>query len=531
MYKIFCFLVLFICFSFSNSAQDAELEIQWGDELKASRFSTLSSVVGQDESGVYTIREKVKGLIGNNSTFLLEKYDQDMHMSSSSELILKDGDQKRELEFVLHSNDRIQMFTSFVDKDKDRKFLYVQEVSKERVARAGDLRTIAEIDFSGKHKSNAGNFDFEFSEDNSKILIYYNKPYDRGASEKFGFHVFDEDLNEIWVKEVSLPYLDELFTVEGYEVSNDGSVYLLGMLFDEKFKMVKRGKPNYKHVILGYTEKGEILKKYPISFTERFLFEMQIAINQDGDIICGGFYGPKSIGAIEGSYFLKINGASKEVVSKSFQAFSFDLITQNMSDRAENRAKKKVEKGKDLNLYSYDLDEIILREDGGAVLVGEQFYVTSSRRTNTNAQGVRTTTTDYRFNYLDILVINMSPDGKIDWSERIHKLQTTQNDFGSFSSYALAVDQNKLHFMFNDHSKNLEYERGDRMYPFVNQKKSIVSLVTLDNQGQQKRQALFSAKEAEVITRPKVCRQISGNEMLLYGQKKKSFRFAKIVFK
>ena len=49
-------------------------------------------------------------------------------------------------------------------------------------------------------------------------------------------------------------------------------------------------------------------------------------------------------------------------------------------------------------------------------------------------------------------------------------------------------------------------------------------------EGRQTREALFSMREADVIIRPKVCEQTTKNELILFGQKKKKQRFAKVSF-
>ena len=46
-----------------------------------------------------------------------------------------------------------------------------------------------------------------------------------------------------------------------------------------------------------------------------------------------------------------------------------------------------------------------------------------------------------------------------------------------------------------------------------------------------KKQQLFSNKDAEVITRPKVCEQVGTSEMLMLGEWKKKFKLAKVEFK
>jgi hypothetical protein len=96
----------------------------------------------------------------------------------------------------------------------------------------------------------------------------------------------------------------------------------------------------------------------------------------------------------------------------------------------------------------------------------------------------------------------------------------------------LSEFNDKLYFIFNDNPKNLFYKGDGKLYNFNKGKKeSLVVLVELNMDGKQTREALFSMKDAEVIIRPKVCEQISNTQMILFGQKKKTQRFAKITFK
>ncbi|MGK0379982.1 MAG: hypothetical protein ACJA1Z_003812, partial [Patiriisocius sp.] len=70
------------------------------------------------------------------------------------------------------------------------------------------------------------------------------------------------------------------------------------------------------------------------------------------------------------------------------------------------------------------------------------------------------------------------------------------------------------------------------VYDFTKKfKSSAAVLVQVDSDGRQVKEALFNAKEAELLIRPKVCEQISNNELVIYGQKRKTERFGKIVFK
>jgi hypothetical protein len=63
-----------------------------------------------------------------------------------------------------------------------------------------------------------------------------------------------------------------------------------------------------------------------------------------------------------------------------------------------------------------------------------------------------------------------------------------------------------------------------------NARKSIVVVVSLDANGKQTKQPIFKSGDVEVITRPKVCEQISNRDVILFGQRKKKQQFAKVTF-
>lgn len=142
-----------------------------------------------------------------------------------------------------------------------------------------------------------------------------------------------------------------------------------------------------------------------------------------------------------------------------------------------------------------------------------------------------TTTTINYYYYNDIIVINFSSNGKIEWTEKVAKRQVTANDGGFFSSYALSVVKDKLFFVFNDNPRNQFYKGEGKLYKFNKGKESAVVLVALDREGKQTREALFYARDADILTRPLVCEQIYKNEVVLFGQRRRTHRFAKISFK
>ena len=412
--------------------------------------------------------------------------------------------------------------------------MFIRKVNKKTLAFTGQLINIAEISYQGNSKWNSGSFNHYVSENEEHLLIQYNLPYVKEESEKFGFHVFDKNLETVWEKEMTLPYKEELFGIEHFRISDKGNILLLGQLYEEKKEARKRkreGKPNYTYHVISYTNNGETVNEYPIVVDDNFLTDMTIVEDDNQDIICAGFYSDKGTFSIKGSYFLKIDGKTKNIVSKTFKEFGIDFITQNMTKREEKKVKKKEAKGKDVELYEYDLDYLVLKEDGGAVLVGEQYFVVVHTYTSTDANGNRTTRTTTVYNYNDFIVVSLSPEGEIEWNEKIPKRQSSSNDGGFYLSYSIALIGDNLHFIFNDHIENLNYTGKGQIKYYNGRKDGVVTLVSLDGDGRQVRESLFAVEDAGIYTRPKVSEQISKNELIIYGQRKKTQRFAKVKFK
>lgn len=504
-----------------------KVELFRGEDVKAKKKETISDIIGFDNRGFYALK-------GNLSIFATEPkiqfYDKNYALIHEEELDTEvDGSNSR-INDIIHWNDRILIFHTYKDSKTKLNTLYVQEVDKKSLTLKSDLIDIASIDYSGKMKLNAGSFGVVMNRDSSKLLVHYQLPYDSREVERFGFHVYDRDMKELWHEDIALPYEEELFSVADYTVDEAGNVYLTGKLYNEVRRNKLRGEANYKYIILAYKNGGKDFKEYELDLEDKFITDVRIAALPNGDIACAGFYSDKGTFSIKGSCFLRVNGETGELMKVSSSEFGIDFITQNMTERQEEKAKKKVAKGKRVELYEYDLDNLIIRKDGGVVLVGEQYFVREVTTTTVGANGATTTTTTYHYYYNDIIVVNINPSGDIEWTQKIAKRQHSVNDGGFYSSYAMAVHEDKLFFFFNDDPRNLNYTGTGRVYnmPF---KRSVVTLVQLNGKGEMERESLFSMRDSEVMTRPKVCEQIAPNKMILFGELKSLHRFTEVTFK
>lgn len=522
------FLIAFSLISvFGQINNNPYADIKMGKEYPISRHGQIGSIVGYDNAGFYLLKSEVKGFFRIEN--YIEHYDNDLNQIKSKKIELEDD---YTLVKVSQFNGKLYFFSQFLDKEAKEKTLFVQQINNQSLDFEGEKKQIAQISYEGKSKFNSGSFGFSVARDTSKILVYYQLPYEKNENEKFGFHVFDKDMNLLWTKNVILPYEDKLFGVSDYKIDKKGTVHLLSILYKEKVRTKRAGKPNYSYKILSYTQEDKDPKEYDVVVNDKFLTDMQLAIADNSDLICAGFYSDLGTFSIKGSYFLTIDEESKQIKTKSFKEFGLDFITQDMTEKQQKKTKKRAEKGKDVELYEYDLDNIIIKDDGGAVLVGEQFYIRESTIRTVGANGQVSTSTNYYYIYNDIIVINISPAGEIEWAHKIPKRQTTSNDGGYYSSYTLAIVGDKLHFVFNDNARNI-YDKTlkeGKVYSF-NYKDIAVALNTVDRNGKQNRTSLLNTPKKEEIVRPKVSVQVSKNEMILFAKRKKTYQFIKITFK
>ena len=134
------------------------------------------------------------------------------------------------------------------------------------------------------------------------------------------------------------------------------------------------------------------------------------------------------------------------------------------------------------------------------------------------------TTCTYYYHYNDIIVVSVGPDGQIEWATKIPKRQTSVNDYGYWSSYAMMIVEDKLHFIFNDTRKNLDIPKQGKYYNFsVRDKNGVVMLATVDSEGNVERRPLIANAEITAIVRPKLCQQVNSRQMLLYAKYFKGF--------
>lgn len=525
--SFFCSL-FFLLIVAAAPAQRTELpaRIEWGEELREPAGTYLSKIISTSASGFYALRRKNSNMLTAEQIYL-EFYDGKMNLKRSQKIDLRYKGKQRDFENVVMLGGQLFLLTSFNNQAKKKNYLFVQKVSK-RFTPSKELKMISEI--PTRNKEREGNFDLVVSRDSSKVLIYSQLPYRKNEPERFALQIFNDHFETIWNRDITLPYSDEGFSVEEYRIDKEGNVYLLGVIFRDRTRIRRKGKPTYQYTILVYAKGGEEVQEYKIDLGEKFVTDLTFRIANNGHLVCSGFYSEKGTYSIKGTCFFRLDTQSKQIYNKNLKKFDFEFLTQYLPKGQKEKARKAEQKdnaNKRIELYRYSLDELILRSDGGVVLVAEQYYV--YERVDRYYDG--SLRYDYFYHYNDIIVVNIRPDGEIDWAARIPKRQETMNDGGYYSSYAMSIVRDRIFFIYNDNSRNFDRNSHRKYLYNFNGKYSVIALTEIKKDGTMATYPLFNNQDAQIITRPKVCKQTGSKKMMVYGEKGRNYRFANLGFK
>lgn len=499
--------------------------------------SVVIGMFGHNDNGYFTLRREKKSL-------LIEHLSTSMAVDKSVEL----EDQKlgkNDLEFIqaIQMEDHFYMMYLLHDDKTEEVVLYYKVLNPSSLTTEGQPIELAREKFLYEKKFMRGLIFAGFNpfrllkaEDETHFLLMTSNPFleEEGSDIKMKMEVFNSEFKKEWETDADLGFKSDMFSVTNVTLDDNGDVSIVGVEYKEKLTLKQQrraGKPNYTHHLIRYTELGTKVMSMPIELQGKFITDLRIETAQSGDVVIAGFYSEVGSFSIKGAFYLNVDPKTEQIKSEKFSEFDSEFITLGLTDREEKKVKKKEAKGEEAEMNEFDMRELILRGDGGATLIAEQymFYVVTT--TTRGANGQTYTTSTYHYLYNDIIVISFSGDGDLLWKTKIPKRQHTINDNGAYSSYSLMVTGDKIFFIYNDNPKNLFLGPEETPYNFSASKDLAVVIVEVDSDGKATKEMLFTTERGDAMVQPKISEQTSANEMIICSQRSKIFQYSKLIFK
>lgn len=468
-------------------AQDVVLS----DAQKLSNKTPNLRILGKNNEGIIIYKF-------GRDVDIIEAYNSNLMLKWSQSLNIKQENSNIE-EIFLYPEYSLAFFKT---QEKTNTVVFAQRLSAKF---KGDGQFIV-MDTLNEEKYNVdARMKIIHSQDKSHVSMYYPVVTSSGKLERIRVVGIDDNMKLLYRQNVTFPDINEDFGLVSVKALNDNQLIFL-------FENYNRGKKRFagdtEYMVYQYNGNTGALMSLPFDFGKPIygLLRMEVD-NVNEQLTVAGFYTNDDRNEAIGYFVQSYHLGNKTVGVKHSQPFGNDMLFQ-----AQGGDTTKAISG----LASFKPKELILRFDGGVVLVAESEY------TNMQNENMPTfmpsagpsfrTVNVYYFN--DIITISTKPDGSMDWFNVLRKKQISEDDEGFFSSYTILTTDGKLHFVYNE----------EIFY------KTNVNEYIVDATGKSGRNYLFNAGTKELMLAPGIAKQISGRELLIPSFRNRSIKFVKITF-
>lgn len=264
------------------------------------------------------------------------------------------------------------------------------------------------------------------SMNNSFLGISSSKPAFKNKDAEVEIHIFDRELEMIASKQISLPGLEKIAAPSQFQISELGLVYFLSGSDKEKAEIDgKLGLEKKVYQLYLYNFSKDKLKQFDVSIADKFISDVKMRLNRDGNLYVLGLYNNSHVKGAEGVFLMIIDGFSNQIIASGKKDLSLEIKKDFISD-------KRLQRNPVIDdLY---LDHFYIKENGNIVFLGEVFFV-DKRLVNTAS--VANLTTSIYYHFQEILVVEL--DSKLDYVQHqtIDKRQKSINEFSLYFGYSI----------------------------------------------------------------------------------------------
>ena len=331
-------------------------------------------------------------------------------------------------------------------------------------------------------------FSFDFSSDTSMMVVSYRKKPkvkdDSNNMDIIGMYAYDDQLNKVWGNEYQMPYTESMMDNLDFTLDSNGNGYFLIRKYKEEVNRKNRESADNQSLAILIANPDGQLNEVEFNLGEYITDDVFMKENKEGNIICAGYYRkPKSYG-MDGA-FISILDSKGNLKEPRFYEFSLDFIKkyQRISEKQKDRMQKADDNGR-LSMINLEMRNIQVLEDGGVVLGGEIYYVTST----TDPKTGRTT---YTYHFDDVVLVKINGNGELGWMEKFSKKSISE-------SFRLLVSDKYTYVLYKDPLRNATMTEDGTVDRAI--KGDYVTAHRVDNKtGERKYLPLFDARKIDDI--------------------------------
>jgi len=416
-------------------------------------------------------------------SFFIQAFDEELHLKWERELFL--GESRADIIGLVAHDDQFHIFYGMRDKGN----YYVRHHTYAHDINLIDTSTIAVFE----NVFILPRFLMKESEDRSKVVLF--------ELESKGLQIYSYDIHLqelLWSKTLNLENMQLQEDYSNLIVNNDGEFFL--PLRSEKVQQ----KIQYLHIFSSSPSITQIVHD-TVRIGDIQLFDIYPVYDHIHQcLVVTGLCGERNTTRAKGFYFIRYQELLRYELS--FLQFDESLLAE-VTGRGGTASR---------GLSDFTVQQVALRQDGGAVIIAELIKEFSRRSSlpmqrDIGAYG-REGWVDYYFE--DMILFAVNPDGSEHWKEVLRKRQYSQDDGAMYSSFLLFKTPERLRFLFNDEIKQENTVGGYEVY----------------GNGKTERKTVFNTDYQRLKLRFRDGIQVSNTECIIPSERNNRLNLVRINF-
>lgn len=374
------------------------------------------------------LRDRILIFRDRYDDFLVQAFDAQMHLSWSKSLDDLDRRGMRVLRVIPGRNDFSVVFQS-----RRRGHTYLRVHKYDPGANLIDSMVIKDY---GERIFNSPVLELVYSEDRNCVVIYNTAERDHIEATCF---LLDK-MQVLWDSSTMVDDASDFFEDRAPEtaISNTGTFFWITE------KNNRRGKLERHEIkVLSFDKSGVTVSHTPLggylTVDSRYIYD-----NLNKRLCGAGLWSDKGRERANGAFYLSLTPGVDSALALRYEAFDEKFLSiLRQKDVGEDSR----------GIADAQLRELLLRQDGGLIVVCERFHEVQRGAAAGRGffrDGMRMIVDYY---YDDLFVLAFQPNGQAQWKTALHKKQYSQDDEGTFSSYFLMRNADRMRFFFNDEIK------------------------------------------------------------------------------
>ena len=539
--------IISILFLFQIIYANAQTSLVWGNVFTSPKKHLYNGLLGDPVHGYVSFNEQY------GKSLVLQKFGTDLNYQTETLVDLKVMPSGYINEEFMTIKGKHYWFYSKWIKPGYFEQLEVQQIDIENSKVIGEPKLLlksvdklkGDLTMTGFFQYNKKNkWNFEVSNDSSKILIHYNLEYEQDV---IGLQVFDDNCNKVWGDTFKLPYSHSLIDVLKYHVNKDGEVLLLCKVYENYKVENEDGKPNYHYEIYKYTSDSKEPKTISFKLESKYVTDIMFRQLLNGDIFIVGYYSDKirktiteySLSgvnnrtvksSVDGVFCAKLTSFS-DVTESSFtyNEFPAELIKSFEKNRISRRVERKEDKDEN-EISKLILKDLFINEDGSIDIFGEEFNEFKHKIHDARGSIVGES---FNYTYGDIYLMRLNPNLSYHSSLKVPKYQfkvielNTSNGFGQYTSnlfiptekvyslsYAINKSGNSYYLYFYDDVNNVINAIDESPKKFNDGEGGALMEVKISTDDSIVKKALFDVKTEKFFIKLSELKRIDENKMV-----------------